>query len=212
MLNFSWGGAFGQSACIWLSNFIGSIGLAFLIVFGLGAYAIWRLNPDFQQLELSVPGIGNFKVPNISFNYFKSSKVEGSEIEEESTIDSNDTTTNVQTLRPRDKEDNMILEDEMTSSDMIDFKLASPKIPSPRKKQTISDAQKETSLEINNMLEGHATVDQPDKIIEQNEVPLEPGLHIAEENRFHLEPFDPTQSLKKYDYPNLGLLIDYKKK
>ena len=35
---FPWGGSFGESSCIWLSNFIGQIGLGFLLAFVIIAF------------------------------------------------------------------------------------------------------------------------------------------------------------------------------
>ena len=216
--DFPWGGAFGQSACIWLSNFIGGLGLGFLIIFGIGAYVIWKLNPDFQQVELSLPGMGSFKIPNISFKYFK----QGRSQEHDNSEGSGDLsewnvikegvrsggTDNMTEEEKKGREKLAVENDHLISPDIVDFPLASPKIPTGSFSD--KDNKAHTDLEIN-LAQGQATVDQPDKIIEQNEVPMEPVLHITEENRFHLEPFDPTSDLKDYRSPTLDLLIDYDK-
>lgn len=63
--SFSWGGAFGESACAWMSNFIGQIGLFLLLLFSLIASIIWLFNPSFQEFELQLDGSG-FRIPGMS--------------------------------------------------------------------------------------------------------------------------------------------------
>ena len=41
---FPWGGAFGESTYIWLSNFLGDPGLFLLLLFSAGAFVIWMFN------------------------------------------------------------------------------------------------------------------------------------------------------------------------
>ena len=64
--DFTWGGAFGQSTYLWLSNFIGQIGLFLLLLFSVGAYLIWRFNPNLDDVQLSSP-LGDVKLPRFSF-------------------------------------------------------------------------------------------------------------------------------------------------
>jgi len=63
---FTWGGAFGESTCFWLTNFLGQIGLFLLILFSTGAYLIWRFNPNFDHLTLSNPFAG-LDLPSMDF-------------------------------------------------------------------------------------------------------------------------------------------------
>jgi len=48
---FPWGGAFGESMRIWLSNFLGDIGLFFLILTIVAAYFIWLFNPQLKPIS-----------------------------------------------------------------------------------------------------------------------------------------------------------------
>ena len=74
---FTWGGAFGESTCFWLTNFIGQIGLFFLLLFTMGAYIMWRFNPNFDNLTFSNP-LANVSLPSVSMDFFKG--MEDSEI------------------------------------------------------------------------------------------------------------------------------------
>lgn len=62
---FSWGGAFGRSACEWMSNFVGQIGLFLLLLFALISSIIWLFNPNFQEFEFQLEGTGA-KIPGAS--------------------------------------------------------------------------------------------------------------------------------------------------
>ncbi|NBC24907.1 MAG: hypothetical protein GVX78_04750, partial [Bacteroidetes bacterium] len=50
---FPWGGAFGESMQIWLSNFLGDIGLFFLILTIVIAYFIWLFNPQMKPIPVA---------------------------------------------------------------------------------------------------------------------------------------------------------------
>ena len=72
---FSWGGVMGQSVFIWMTNFVGKLGLLLFIVLILGVSTIWFLNPNltpaFAESEGSKP-FGKFSLP--SFDFFHSSE------------------------------------------------------------------------------------------------------------------------------------------
>lgn len=50
--SFPWGGTFGASMRIWLSNFLGDIGLFFLLLSIVIAYFIWLFNPKLKPVTL----------------------------------------------------------------------------------------------------------------------------------------------------------------
>jgi len=100
---FTWGGAFGESTCFWLTNFIGQIGLFFLLLFTMGAYIMWRFNPNFDNLTFSNP-LAGISMPSISMDFFKG--MEESEIKPKKTKSAVENLTDdieelfLQTLRP----------------------------------------------------------------------------------------------------------------
>ncbi len=49
---FPWGGAVGQALYLWISNFLGSLGLVLFILFLMAASFIWVVNPDLRQWAL----------------------------------------------------------------------------------------------------------------------------------------------------------------
>ncbi|GLR17495.1 DNA translocase FtsK [Portibacter lacus] len=74
---FTWGGAFGESSYIWLSNFLGNLGLLVMIIFITAAYVIWNFNPSFSLAGLDLPfKVGNplDKLTNIKFKNTKEAK------------------------------------------------------------------------------------------------------------------------------------------
>jgi DNA segregation ATPase FtsK/SpoIIIE, S-DNA-T family len=73
---FSWGGAFGESACEWMSHFIGQAGLFLLLLFCLVAAIIWLFNPSFQQLEYQLDG-ARMRIPGWHFFTGKSAASSG---------------------------------------------------------------------------------------------------------------------------------------
>ncbi|WP_235296585.1 FtsK/SpoIIIE family DNA translocase [Portibacter marinus] len=52
---FTWGGAFGESSYLWLSNFLGNMGLLVMIIFITTAYIIWNFNPSFSFAGINIP-------------------------------------------------------------------------------------------------------------------------------------------------------------
>jgi len=93
--DFTWGGAFGESTCLWLINFVGSVGLFFLLLFSLVGFIIWQFNPQMSQIQAMIPGAENITFDTIPFaekiNRFLSSLA--SEPSEEKVVKSTKKTT-----------------------------------------------------------------------------------------------------------------------
>jgi S-DNA-T family DNA segregation ATPase FtsK/SpoIIIE len=74
---FTWGGAFGESSYIWLSNFLGNLGLLVMIFFVVAMYIVWNFNPSFSMAGFSMPfKMANplDKLTNIKFKNTKEAK------------------------------------------------------------------------------------------------------------------------------------------
>ena len=71
---FSWGGVMGQSVFIWMTNFVGKLGLLLFIALVLGVTTIWFVNPNLSPAlaEASDKPFGKFSLP--SFDFFHSSE------------------------------------------------------------------------------------------------------------------------------------------
>jgi len=48
--SFPWGGAFGESASLWLTGFLGNLGMIALILFIFVGLIVWFTNPNFNEL------------------------------------------------------------------------------------------------------------------------------------------------------------------
>ncbi len=63
---FSWGGVMGQSVFIWMTNFIGKLGLLLFIVLILGITTIWFLNPNIEPaLATTSDSLNRFSLPSL---------------------------------------------------------------------------------------------------------------------------------------------------
>jgi len=210
---FSWGGAFGESTCFWLTNFIGQIGLFFLLLFTMGAYIMWRFNPSFEHLTFSNP-LAAIRMPSMDF--FKG--FEDSEIvakpkkskTEEIADDIEDLF--LQTLRPSasSKTEKAIPPTQSTTSsaasDDNDMEFELP-----------ANVVKAKSI-INHDLE--IEIDEPAELTDDDfmtigpshlaKVPVSPETEIeAVKQQDAIEPYDPTADLSRYKFPTLDLLLEY---
>jgi S-DNA-T family DNA segregation ATPase FtsK/SpoIIIE len=202
--DFTWGGAFGESTCHWLTNFMGSIGLFFLLMFSIGGYIIWRFNPSFENLNFSLPE-ANFRFPD--FDFFKGAEHE--------------LTPNSRGIRKKD-----IFGDEPDfMSDPISLVSETTKsVGDNRDDQalefdvmTSAAAPKAPSNPIQLDLEEELFSENPEKTEDAEEVkpslatvPAAPESEIeAIKMEDELEPYDPKADLSRFKMPTIDLLLDY---
>lgn len=222
--SFPWGGAFGESSCTWLTNFIGTLGLGILLTFTVITFVVWTFNPDFEKFEYAMAGLRpDFKMDknpfenlNINIPYFNKRD------QESPTVTATAEQNNPSSQRDEDGEtweDDLSIYDQTESVsnhtkegsvDQVTVENLAPTLNfDTTENTTISDTshQDTTALEIN--------IEQPDdKGLEQSEgsVSMDPVLHIKEENRNHTEPYDPKADLRDFKMPELELLRDYENK
>jgi S-DNA-T family DNA segregation ATPase FtsK/SpoIIIE len=216
---FTWGGAFGESTCFWLTNFIGQIGLFFLLLFSMGAYFMWKFNPNLDNLTFSNP-LANVSLPSVSTDFFKG--MEDSEIKPKRKSVAENITDDIedlflQTLRPSgyNKQESAIpqtptAEEKVGSNDMeMEFDLP-PSASYPAVKATSDltlDIDETALLSIENIS------------AEEDFTPVGPGIGkvpVAPETQIEaikledaLEPYDPTADLRKFKMPTTDLLLEY---
>jgi len=227
---FSWGGAFGESTNIWLSNFLGRIGLLLLLFFVMLSTFMWFVNP---QIELQTPAFVNQLAPK--FNFFKWTSSEP--------ISNLKTASSDSGLRPRHHSETQGMghmpktepKDKGSLGSKLEFKLPDvfnkkkekplpPSAPliiesnAPDGKTLNLQAQPDdspgnrTDLDIT-VPEKAANSDAPDlsqvSIVDPATVkPIEP-LSIQEENKVEHVNFDPKLDLSSYKFPGLELLEKY---
>ncbi len=198
---FPWGGSFGQSANIWLSNFMGRIGLGLLLTFGMVAAVVWKLNPDFNALSFDIPGIGPFRFPFKTHIKFGASNTAGSSQKEELPLEP----------EPGDQRETSPL------TVTAPFEHTKAGIPlqideqAPSKLDSPSGSASGLEMEIIPPKE-EVTVNQPTVVLEQSEGTGEQAGRSQEPAPVQLDPYDPTLDLSDYKAPELQLLRDYEHK
>lgn len=214
---FTWGGAFGESTCFWLSNFLGQIGLFFLLLFTMGSYILWRFNPNFDNLSFSNP-LSGISLPSLDF--FKG--IEDAEIKPKKHKSAVENLTDeiedlfLQTLRP---------------SGAKSQEGAIPPTQTTENQASSNQHELEFDLPESSVIKHSTVLTNPDlelafdEVMPQNEaiseetISLNDGfakVPVAPENELEavkledeLEPYDPTADLSRFKMPTLDLLQEY---
>lgn len=183
--SFPWGGAFGEGVSQWLRKFLGTVGMILLFVFLLFAGIVWYVNPNFKDLT--------FRQAVNDIELFFRELISG--------------------RKPRRRT--------MAPSDMIAPEMGDPELFPPEGEEPEPDEWLEQDFQIEN----RELVQEPDPAEEEGEAAetalelndgsdaasqpvLFPGT-VAEGNKNHVEPYDPTLDLSSYKFPPLELLKDY---
>jgi len=217
---FTWGGAFGESTCFWLTNFIGQVGLFFLLLFSMGAYFMWRLNPNLDNLTFSNP-LESVQMPTISMDFFKG--MEESDIKppkkkgivENLTDDIEGLFLN--TLRSKNKGEsdasdssggqnasNAKIDGNELEFDMPATTLARSIGPTPSPNLELDFDEEQVDSRISNVDKSE------DNMVGMGKIPVSPETEIeAVRLEDEMEPYDPTADLKRYKMPTTDLLLDY---
>ncbi len=211
--SFTWGGAFGESTCFWLTNFIGSIGLFLLLFFSVIGFVFWRFNPNLDGLSFSLPE-GNFSMP---FNDYIAKFKAATAVDYESSPkkDKNKSEDKDETLKPKsaskndlDFEDNDLdfeVESNITSAKpAAGLALELDQTPRILKPTTITEQSSSDELEIvePSLSDEDINVAQSSSL---NDVIREKTV----DDVLNSEPYDPTLDLKGYKFPTLNYLEDY---
>jgi S-DNA-T family DNA segregation ATPase FtsK/SpoIIIE len=211
--SFTWGGAFGESTCFWLTNFLGSVGLFLLLFFTMIGYFFWRYNPSLEGYSFNLPE-SNFKIP-LSDVFNKFIYAQDHDLENEKVTDDKDNSS-PETLRPKimnkpaegENAHDLALElstDESNSAKPADGESSDEGFPKPRILTPKIDVEESPSdeLEIVEPLSDEAiNVAQASSL---NDVIREKTV----EDVLNSEPYDPTQDLSDYKFPTLDYLEDY---
>ncbi len=216
---FTWGGAFGESTCFWLTNFMGQVGLFFLLLFTMGAYIMWRYNPNFDNLTFSNP-LAGMSMPSVSMDFFKG--VEESEIKprkEKSTVEN--LTDDIeelflQTLRPSgSKQQERAIPPTKAAEDLagsnpneLEFDLPAT---ASLTKSAMFNPNPDLELEMDDFLAETASLEEsPSLPPGLAKVPVAPETQIeAIKLEDEMEPYDPTADLSRFKMPTPELLLDY---
>lgn len=232
--SFTWGGAFGESTCFWLTNFLGTIGLFLLLTVSIITFIIWKYNINIEQYQYSLPGM-SMPLPFRNFG----EKFEGliskfvnntaAALDEETPVAKKERKkrNNSDTV-----EDSMPITDEVkqeVTNDNLDFEL--PVASKPLAKAAYIPPSLEMEVQ-GNVAEvplddegeeptiGMATEEEAETefIVE----PLSDDINVMQspalndvirektiDDVISSEPYDPTLDLRNYKYPELDLLNSY---
>ncbi len=183
---FPWGGAFGESMRIWLSNFLGDIGLFFLILTIVIAYFIWLFNPQLKP---------------VSFQKWKNWLQAPEEvITEESNLPQDKTPKE---SHPDKSDATPDPEEEKQSSE------ETPVINRPLQQNKPENQSYEVDLETDSPHEEKDPDEEDDGL--EVEISTEgvdvPEINVQEEDRGNINDlYDPTAELSHYKSPALDLL------
>ena len=192
--SFPWGGAFGASMRIWLSNFLGDIGLFFLLLSIVIGYFIWLFNPQLKPISFE-----NLK------KWFEYPQVVPTEQEsDESDIATEKKVSEKSPTKETNEQDNQAIVDD--SHDQKE------KNPITEEKQ---ESEKNTSKGVPGQWENSAHSGKTDENSENEDFEVEistegvdtPAINVQEEDRGNINDlYDPTAELSHYRNPPLEIL------
>jgi DNA segregation ATPase FtsK/SpoIIIE, S-DNA-T family len=229
---FTWGGAFGESLCIWLTNFIGTIGLFLLLLVSIGTFIIWKYNINIEQFQYSLPGVqlpsafqsmgerfyglmgsfvsGNHNALNNEPEMKKEKKKKNQNLSEDIAVSKSDNTT----------------EDMKDEGPVLDFELPPPAVkaktpyvpPMLEMVEDISvpldDEGEESTLSLDVAEEEVEQEFIVETLSDEMNAGQAPALNdvIREktlDDVLNSDPYDPTMDLRNYIHPGLDLLQNY---
>lgn len=229
--HFPWGGAFGESTTMWLSNFMGFIGVLLSLLFILAATIIIQFNPTVQwkgeflsfpdvkmpewKMSLSELGLDIFKKkktdPAVADETLEEELEEDEEEEEIEEGEEDEIEESEETLQPgflkrfRKANPTEDIEDESDDIDALELDLEDFEVESREQ------ANEDPELEINGLNDHTAIVDT---FAEGHVPPTFSGVQdkvflMDQEHSEHSEPYDPTLELSSFEPPVLELLQEY---
>lgn len=228
---FTWGGAFGESLCLWLTNFVGSVGLFLLLFASAFTFVVWRFNINLDQYSFAFSGIpmparfnGLAEKFDTWIQAYRTEYPDPEVIVKEKTKNKS---------KSDSMEDAMPKTDEVSTQEapgsQLDFELpvAAPKAKAayvPPVLEMDLPAVNEVPLddegeEPTGFLGEEVADDMEDDFIIEN---LSDDINAAQapalndvirektmDDVLNSEPYDPTLDLRNYKYPGLALLQNY---
>lgn len=211
---FPWGGTFGTVLVNILGGLVGSVGIIALLIFAFLAFVIWNKNPNFKD-GLSKEEIrASFSISNLQATLRSLFRLTP-EVEPEPEPEPTTTIKVLQpkknnTLRPSNQE--KVTEEQAEGGNTTDLDV--PKVLEKSSRTDLEQkvkklTQNQLALDLDKAAEEQEKEQEEELAIEINKTSDQPEISIAEENKDHFEPYDPTLDLPKYENPVLDLLESY---
>ncbi|MEM6320038.1 MAG: DNA translocase FtsK 4TM domain-containing protein [Bacteroidota bacterium] len=223
---FPWGGAFGEGINSWLYGFVGTAGMILLFIFAIFGMVTWMFNPNYNELtyEKAVYETKLYAKEMMNGGYKKRPPV-NPDVALSPPVGLRPNNAKKEKQRPfeKKKEGAPSFETkkqlELEAPKPASLKPAEPLQPGGQLAFGLENKKREKppSLTTDSTLEIQAPSASPptprpelpkDPEINPNAVP-KPTLSVEQENKKHLEPYDPTLDLSSYENPVLALLKDY---
>lgn len=208
---FRFGGGVGNSISNWLTDFLGNIGTAALLLVLLLGYFIWQFNPAFN--------VPNFK------------KAVPTPVDEADAADDKGAVLFVQEANPAKKENEKKngVKEKSEKEELLDFKLIEKDKPVQDKKP-VSETPAVQKEIINDLYKDYDAAKEEELIVPEKTLPLkekkkkqtevsgleleiktkepdpQPEEVVVEKLVENTEPYEPTLDLRDYKYPTLDLL------
>lgn len=206
---FPWGGAFGTVLVSGLDSMIGSIGIIVLLIFAFLAVVIWNDNPDLSDGLQWDEVKGAFTPDNVQdtlksmFRLTPPSPVKPKETP----------TKTVKVLQPK----SWVTDNK--NEDIPELEI-SDNTPSEVPQKVAQNTREELENKVKKLTQSQLQLDLEKAVKEEQEkdggLEMEIGsggepidVSIAAENENHVEPYDPTLDLPRYENPVLDLLESY---
>lgn len=215
---FTWGGAFGESTCFWLTNFLGQVGLFFLLLFTVGTWFFWKYNPNLSMLTIDNP-FRNIEMPSIDFfrpydedddvvsnmnNKREKAAEAAMAAQKTSRVQTDDFQDRFEELEPKPTPKNNVQELEFDLLDRV-IKPASPASDNSRFDLDIEMPEPKEDSFLAEMM-------SPPFTPGIGQIPVSPETEIEAvkmDDLTEVEPYDPTADLSRYKYPTTELLLEY---
>lgn len=220
---FPWGGAITGFLVSVLDGLVGSAGIIAILLFAFLGFVVWNKNPNFKN-GLTVHEIKSaFSISNLTAT-FRSLFRLTPEVEPEPELPETKTVTvlrpKTNTVKTADSDSNemeVMVAGEKTM-DTAQSKTTELEVPKVIEQSTKGELENKVKKLTQNELSLDLKKAAKEKLEEEKDGPLEMeiskegdqlDISIVEENKNHVEPYDPTLDLPRYENPVIDLLESY---
>lgn len=218
---FPWGGAITGFLVSVLDGLVGSIGIIAILLFAFLAFVVWNKNPNFKD-GLSMKEIkGAFSISNLSATLRSLFRL----TPEAEPLPELPETKTVTVLRPKSNKLKTTGSDGMevvvageNKKDGAETKTTELEVPKVIEQSTKGELENKVKKLTQNQLSLDLEKAAKKKEAEEKDGTLEMeiskegdkiDISIVEENKDHIEPYDPTLDLPRYENPVIDLLESY---
>jgi len=203
---FTWGGAFGESTCYWLTNFMGQIGLFLLLLFTTLFFIVWKFNPNLDPVfaQFSIPGIGKVNTDFFRGGLFDLNSRPGRSADRKTDDEENSDENqekDITTLRPSHRERAIPKPDDGDQDPGVELEVPDSS-SSSNAKQSTGDINLEMEIQAPPKREIKPEVKfttlSAAEIAEEHAKNSGPRIHATEQQKNFNEPYDPTLDLSRF--------------